>query len=460
MAEQRQQRRGRSGRSGGGEVDSETDPTGGRRGEQRLLNGPLLLLAITVFIDLLGFGIILPNLPHYIELAVGRDHRHAAAVGGLLAASYSFTQFLFAPLWGRYSDRAGRRPVILISLVGIAVSYTLFGLAGTQLWMLFAARLLAGLLSSASIGVAFAYVADVTTPENRARGMGILGACFGLGFAFGPVVGGLLSKIDIALPAYVAAGMALANFVASYRFLPESLTPEARAHLKAQGHESYPVVMRRVLGDPAAPLFLVTFILTFGFAAMEQAFGFYLMARGIASPENQQERMAYILGVIGIVGIIIQGGMIGPLVKRLGEGNVVRLGLAVLAVGYLLLTLPTSWGPLIFVAGIVTGGGRSLLGPAATALISRKTRVGQGLIQSSSQGFDALARTVGPITAGFLFQQYGPLAPYYVAAALTVAALALTFIIHDALRLPPGAPKEPEVAVPSSAVDVPVGAGG
>ena len=129
-----------------------------------------------MFIDLLGFGIILPNMPQYIETAVGPDHRHAAAIGGLLAASYSFTQFLFAPLWGRYSDRAGRRPVILLSLAGVAGAYTLFGLAGEHLWMLFAARLLAGVLSSASIGVAFAYVADVTTPENRARGIGLLGA--------------------------------------------------------------------------------------------------------------------------------------------------------------------------------------------------------------------------------------------------------------------------------------------
>jgi MFS family permease len=143
---------------------------------------------------------VLPNLPRYTEAAVGLDHRHAAAVGGLLAASYSFTQFLFAPLWGRWSDRVGRRPVILLSLLGVAAAYALFGLAGDRLWMLFAARLTAGLLSSASIGVAFAYVADVTTPENRARGMGVLGACFGLGFLFGPVVGGVLARYGLGVP--------------------------------------------------------------------------------------------------------------------------------------------------------------------------------------------------------------------------------------------------------------------
>lgn len=416
---------------------------------------PLLLLAVTVFIDLLGFGIVLPNLPQYIEAAVGRDHERAAFIGGLLAASYSLTQFLCAPFWGSYSDRVGRRPVILISLIGIAISYTLFGMANGHLWMLFAARMLAGLLSSASIGVAFAYVADVTTPENRARGMGLLGACFGLGFAFGPVVGGLLGQINLALPAYVAAGMALLNFVASYYRLPESLTPEARASLAAERRPSYPVLMATVLRDPAAPMFLVTFILTFGFAAIEQAFGFFLMARGIASPGNQQVRMAYILGFIGVVGIIIQGGLIGPVVKRFGEGNIVRLGLAVLTVGYVLLTLPTSWGVGIFAASLFISAGRSMIGPAASALISRKARVGQGLVQSSSQGFDALARTVGPVTAGFLFERYGALMPYYVSAVLTLGALALTFVLAGALTLPP-AGGNPVETVPSSAVDLPV----
>ena len=372
---------------------------------------PLLLLAVTVFIDLLGFGIVLPNLPQYIEAAVGRNHEQAAFIGGLLAASYSLTQFLCAPFWGSYSDRAGRRPVILISLLGIAVAYLFFGFSNGHLGMLFAARLLAGLLSSASIGVAFAYVADVTTPENRAKGMGLLGACFGLGFAFGPVIGGLLGKINLALPAFVAAGMALLNFVASYFNLPESLTPEARARLAGKAREAYPALMRRVLRDPAAPLFAITFILTFGFAAIEQAFGFFLMARGIASPENQQVRMAAILGFIGVIGILIQGGMIGPLVKRFGEGNIIRAGLAILVIGYLLLTKPVAWGVAIFVAAAFIGAGRSMIGPAASALISRKARVGQGLVQSSSQGFDALARTVGPITAGALFARFGSLMP-------------------------------------------------
>ena len=397
----------------------------------------IFLLAPTVFIDLLGFGIILPNLPQYIEQAVGHDHQHAAFIAGLLAASYSLTQFLCAPFWGSYSDRAGRRPVILISLIGIGLAYILFGFSNGHLYMLFAARLLAGLLSSASIGVAFAYVADVTTPQNRATGMGILGACFGLGFAFGPVLGGVLGHINLSLPAFVAAGMALTNFAVSFFVLPESLTAEKRAALSGAVHEGYLTLMQRVLRDPAAPIFLVTFILTFGFTAIEQAFGFFLMARGIAQQGNQSLRQAELLGTVGLVGIVLQGGLVGPLTRRFGEAFLIRTGLAILTCGYILLMIPREWGPLVFVATIFVGCGRSVISPSAIALISRKTRVGQGLIQSSSQGFDALARTVGPLTAGTLFSAIGPLAPYVFSAFLTALALVVTFLLRDALVLTP-----------------------
>lgn len=432
-------------------------PDAPHEGDTKVVFRAIFLLAITVFIDLLGFGIVLPNLPAYIEatlplpaglsallayfprLPAGGDealHGDGALLGGLLAASYSFTQFLFAPFWGAYSDRKGRRPVILFSLLGIGASYILFGLSNGHLWMLFAARLLAGLTSSASIGVAFAYVADVTTPANRAKGMGLLGACFGLGFAFGPVLGGILGSINIALPAFAAAGLALANFAVSWFILPESLTPEKMAALAGKARVAFPVMLKRVLSDPAAPLFLVTFVLTLGFTAIEQAFGFFLMARGIASPQNQQLRQAYLLGAVGVVGIVLQGGLIGPLVKRFGEGNLIRAGLAVLTVGYVLLLAPRTWGIGIFVATVFVGAGRSMIGPSATALISRKTRVEQGLIQSSSQGFDALARTVGPLLAGSLFASLGATAPYIFSAILTVLAFLLTFVLGSALKTP------------------------
>jgi DHA1 family multidrug resistance protein-like MFS transporter len=403
---------------------------------------PILLLALTVFIDLLGFGIILPNLPLYIKQAVGEANGNAAFVGGLLAASYSLTQFLCAPFWGRYSDRAGRRPVILISLLGVGLAYIFFGLANDSLWMLFTARLLAGLLSSASIGVSFAYVADVTTPANRAKGMGLLGACFGLGFMFGPALGGILGKVSLSLPAYVAAGMALINFVFSYKFLPESLSAEERAKLNSPDRPSAWEQTRQALTGPNAGLYVLSFISIFGFAAIEQAFGFFLLARGIANDKNLPERFGYLMAFVGIIGIIIQGGLIGRMVSKLGEGKVARIGMGVLVLGYVALTLPREWGWMVFLPTIPLSGGRSMMGPAISALISRRTQGGQGLNLSVQQSFDALARTVGPLTAGWLFKTFDPTAPYYFSAGLTVFALLLTVAVPSILA----APKDPEQA--------------
>lgn len=397
---------------------------------------PILLLALTVFIDLLGFGIILPNLPQYIEHAVGQDHSRAALVGSWLAASYSLSQFLCAPAWGRYSDKAGRRPVILLSLIGIAVSYVFFGLSNGHLWMLFAARLAAGFLSSASIGVAFAYVADVTTPQNRAKGMGMLGACFGLGFMFGPALGGWLGSINISLPAYVAAGLALANFGASWFLLPESLTVAERERLAAQEKVALPALLAQVISGPAGRLFGISFLLTFGFAAIEQVFGFFLLARGIATPENQPQRMGTIMAVVGLVGIIVQGGLMGRMVKALGEGRVAQLGFAVLTLGYLLLLVPREYGPLIFLTALPLSGGRSFAGTSISALISRKAQLGQGVTLSVSQSLDALARTAGPLTAGWLFHSFGPTVPYQFSAALTIVALVITLAVPSILALP------------------------
>jgi MFS family permease len=409
---------------------------------------PLLLLAITVFIDLLGFGIVLPNMPRYIETAVGTDHEQAAAVGGLLAASYSFTQFLFAPLWGRYSDRAGRRPVILLSLVGVAIAYVLFGLAENHLWMLFAARLLAGLLSSASIGVAFAYVADVTTPENRARGMGVLGACFGLGFILGPVVGGVLGHYSLGLPAFVAAGMALLNGLFALRYLPESLSPEERARAAAEqrsggqnGASGYlPTLLMRALRGPAGFLFALTFLITFAFSALEQTFGFYLLsvpALGV-TPERQPLVMGALLGIAGIVGVIVQGGLIGRLVPRFGEGALVAAGIALMAAGFALFPLAQNVTVLALGPMLLLSLGRPLAAPALSALLSRKTDVGQGLTLSLSQSFDALARTVGPVLGGALFSVYGPPAPYRISSLVLAAALLLALARLAHMRRPMG----------------------
>ena len=399
----------------------------------------MLLLAVTVFIDLLGFGLVLPNLPRYIELAVGQDHQYAGLIGGLLGASYSFTQFLCAPLWGRWSDRVGRRPVILISLIGIAASFTLFGLAGDRLWMLFAGRLLAGVLSSASIGVAFAYVADVTTAQNRARGMGILGACFGMGFVLGPAFGGILGLHNVALPAFAAAGLALANFLFALRFLPESLRPEVRAAHRATPPEGVPVLLYRAVTGPARLLYLLSFLTILAFAAIEQIFSFYLLAVPAfgVTPERQPIVTGSLLAIVGILGAIVQGGLMGRLVDRFGEAAVARTGIGMMVVGFLLFPLPRSLvlltvGPLVLLAV-----GRALSGPAITALLSRKTTQGQGTALSASQSLEALARAVGPVAAGALFNVTVG-APFFVSALiLSLAFLATLWRASEMLPPPP-----------------------
>ncbi|GAB4462526.1 MAG: tetracycline resistance MFS efflux pump [Armatimonadaceae bacterium] len=409
--------------------DSSTSASRSRRGPiDWSVFRPLLLLAVTVFIDLLGFGIILPNLPQYIETAVGPNHRDAAFIGALLAASYSLTQFLVAPLWGRYSDRVGRRPVILVSLLGVGLAFILFGLAGDRLWMLFAARLLAGLLSSASIGVSFAYVADVTPPEKRAMGLGLLGACFGLGFMMGPALGGLLGHFNLALPAFVAAGMALINFGFTWRYLPESLSVEERQKLAQQTRVNPVTLLGNVVTGPAGFLFVLTFIITFGFTALEQTFSFYLLAALGVTQENQPLVSGLILGMAGLSGILVQGVLIGPLVARFGEATIIRAGIVLMILGFATFALPQT--PLWLALGpiLLLSTGRPLAAPALSALVSRKADLGQGLTLSVSQSFDALARTVGPVIAGYLFAEVGPTSPYYVSAVAMLVALGVTWV--------------------------------
>ena len=406
------------------------------KGKDSGITRPLVLLGITVLIDLLGFGIILPSLPRYIEIAVGPNHSNAATIGGFLAASYSFTQFLCAPFWGRISDQYGRRPVILLSLIGVGLSYMLFGFAGNHLWMLFAARLTAGFLSSASIGVAFAYVADVTTPENRAKGIGILGACFGLGFLLGPTLGGLLGGYSPALPAFVAAGLAIGNFILSYFLLPESLPEAERAKLVGKPGLS-PQLLMQVVNGKAGFLFLITFLVTFGFTAIEQIFGFYLLAvkeLGV-SPEAQPRTMGLILGFVGVLSVIVQGGLIAPLVRRFGEGAIARAGIIALGIGFAVFVIPRNIWVFAFVPSFFLAVGRALVTPALSTLVSRKAQLGQGLTLSVSQSFDALARTVGPISAGFLFR-LSPQTPFTAASLVMVVALAVAFAKRGEMNSP------------------------
>lgn len=314
-------------------------------------------------------------------------------IGGLVGV-FSLAQFFFAPIWGKVSDRVGRKPVLLFGLLGTVAGYVLMGVANSVL-MLFVARLIDG-ISGANISAAQAYLADISTPENRAKAMGLLGAAFGLGFVFGPALGGWAGvTFNYAAPMFIAAGLALANFFFVMFFLPESHQPEAR------GKRSEPLfphlldhVERRTYAWSLASYFLVIV----GFSMMTAIFALLLSHRfGLDALHT-----GYILAGIGVLGVIIQGGLIGRLVKRFGEAPLALIGAVFMCVG--LCGLALSPGMIwMFAATAAVGIGNSLLMPTLSALASRSAEASwQGRALGVMQSSGSLARWVGPTTAGLL----------------------------------------------------------
>lgn len=391
---------------------------------------PLAILFVTVFLDLLGFGMVLPLLPYY-AVRFGAD---AFAVGGLLAA-YSFAQLICSPLWGSLSDRIGRRPILIGSLFASAISQVAFGLAGS-LMALFAARLVAG-VASATIGVAQAYIADSTTPENRAKGMGIIGAAFGLGFVFGPALGGLLAPFGHGVPAFVAAGIALLNGLLALALLPESLPHEKRGEKVVRGFSPKRLALATgISGMP--PLMAIYFLTIFAFATMEATFPLLTLAMLNFNEQQNGWTFAY----IGILIVIMQGGLVGRLAKRFGEKKLVIAGSLCLAVGLAALPFSTSV-PLLLIALVPLAAGNGLANPSLSALISlTASKHSQGETLGVAQSLASLGRVLGPLWGGFAFTALGPRTSYAVAGAIMVAMAGLAFAIR---------PPEPAVVAEAQA---------
>lgn len=378
----------------------------------RSTRSALPILFLTVFIDLLGFGIVIPLLPLYAE------HYNATATTiGLLMGSFSAMQFLFAPIWGGLSDRWGRRPIILFSLGGSIVSYLLLGFA-QSLAGLFVARLLAG-AAAANVPVAQAYVADTTSAEDRAKGMGMIGAAFGLGFIFGPAIGGTLTLYGYALPAFAAAGLSLLNLVWATWRLPESRrAPDFNSPLS---HPMQLNRLRHVIGIPqAVSLLLLLFVTTFSFANMETTFALLGQDRFAFQPD----RIGRLFAFMGIIAAVVQGGLISRLVKRFGEPRLVFSGALLMAVGLL-------WTPyaaeirFLLIALAALAAGQGVLHPSLTSLLSRSADPGeQGAVLGVGQSLSSLARIVGPVWGGILYQRTSPAGPY-VSVALIMAVAAL-----------------------------------
>lgn len=369
---------------------------------------PLVIIFLTVFIDLLGFGIIIPLLPFYAE-SFGAN----AFTVGMLGAVYSLMQFLFAPIWGRWSDRIGRRPIILLGLFGSCVSYLALALA-SSLSLLFAARILGG-IAGANIPTAQAYIADITTPENRARGMGMVGAAFGLGFVFGPALGGVLSHLGPAAPMWCASALCFANFVAASLLLPESRSaasaPQAVGRLEA--------FRRSLLRPQLAMLLALYFILSSAFSGFEATFALYSERRfGFTAAT-----IGYVFAFVGVVLAVSQGVLVGRVVKIFGERRVIPCAIAMIALGLGLVPFAGSVPALLAALGILSLG-MGLNQPVLSSLVSRVAGAHeQGGVLGLAQSLASLGRIVGPAWGGFLFDRYGMSFPYLSGAAIMLVAV-------------------------------------
>ncbi|MEO8031269.1 MAG: MFS transporter [Gemmatimonadota bacterium] len=370
----------------------------------------VLAVFTTVFIDIIGFGIVLPLLPSYAARLAVSDTRI-----GVLVASFSLCQFLLAPWWGRLSDRIGRRPVILIGLAGSALSYLLFAYAGSFEALLLS-RVLAGCMG-ATVNVAQAYLADVTTPEKRSSAMGLIGAAFGLGFVVGPLIGGISSHYGDHLPGLVAAGLCTINLVLAMLRLPESSAQRSRERIRAP--VDWPLLL---------PPALVVLLSSIAFTVMYVVFPLYLER----AMHYDRRHTAYFFVLLGLVTAGVQGGLVGRVVRRFGERRVMEAGCVIVAVGLMALPLVTGAAvpagirlPGLIVVMLLLGFGPGLITPSTSGYVSRMTSAnGQGRALGLLASAGAVARVVGPVLAGVLSGVLGsPLT--FMAMALVALAGAI-----------------------------------
>lgn len=368
---------------------------------------PLLIVLFTIFLDLLGFGIVIPLLPFF-----AKDLGASPIEVGLLMTAYSGMQFLFSPLWGRLSDRVGRRPILLVSIAANCLAMLLFA-ASSTLTLFFLARAFAG-MANANIGTAQAYVADIMPGEDRAKGMGLVGAAIGMGFVLGPALGGLLAPLGNTAPALAAAALSALNLVLALLLLPESLAPEAREAARARRSSRLRTFIA-ALDHPLLPLlFLLFFLLTVAFSQMEATFALFTEARfEYGTAEN-----GYLFAFIGVALALVQGGLVGPLRRVLGEAAMLLGGTVLLSAGLLWLAQVQGIAGLLG-ACVLLAIGHGISNPALSTLVSRQAAEhAQGQVLGVNQSMASLARVVGPILGGLAFEKGSEFAPFLSSAAI------------------------------------------
>ena len=358
---------------------------------------PLIIIFTTVFIDLVGFGIVIPVLPFYAE---GTIFNATPRTVGILFASYSIMQLIFAPILGGLSDKHGRRPVLFLSIIGTGIGFLILGFADS-LWMLFAGRILDG-ITGGNISTAQAYIADITTSENRAKGMGLIGAAFGLGFIFGPAIGGILSRWGIHVPFLFAACLCFANSVLLYFRLPETITPDHPARNQAAGGRGVKQLINSLKKPRLAFVLTIYFLFIVAFSIMTTTFSFYTMFRF----GYDAQHTGYLFAYVGIIAVIIQGGLIGRLVKRFGELPLVIVGALCFAISLFAVPFvgPAAGGlAALLIGGGVFSMGNSLATPALNSLASKSVGAAeQGIVLGVMQSVASLARAVGPLLQAIL----------------------------------------------------------
>jgi len=366
------------------------------KANEKFFTTPLIIIFVTVFIDLVGFGMVIPILPFYAETA---PFNATPFEIGILFSIYSWMQFFFSPVLGRLSDKYGRRPILFFSLLGSAVGYFVIGFAST-LFMVFLGRVIGG-ITGGNISAAQAYIADITTKENRARGMGLFGAAFGLGFILGPAIAGILSKYGVHVPFYFAAVLSLANAIALYFILPESLKTGARTVLPERKNRLLEL-FESLKDKEFRVINLVYFLLITAFSIMTYAFVLYTAFRfGYNAEQN-----GYLFAYVGFIAIIAQGFLFSRLVKRFGESNLVTVGCFLMCASLLAVPLvgPQFGGLIGLLVGMAfLSFGNSLASPALTSLASKTAgEHEQGRAMGIMQSGASLARAIGPIIGGVL----------------------------------------------------------
>jgi DHA1 family tetracycline resistance protein-like MFS transporter len=386
----------------------------------------LPLIFLTVFIDLLGFGILIPILPSFAIKELGVDE---AAVG-IAIAIYSFVQFIFNPILGRLSDKHGRKPVIVMCLLINALGYVIFAFTSSYI-ILLASRIVAG-VGGSSIAVAQAYIADVTTKENRSKGMGLIGSAFGLGFVFGPLIGGFLSKLGYMETGLGAASFSFIAFIVTIILLPESNLDRSKVVATKRSILNTDAILKAFKNPSLAILISLFFILTFSFANIYGTFALLgLQVYGFTDLQN-----GYMFGIIGLSSALVQGGLIGPLTKFLGKKRILIIGSFLIMVT--LAIIPYAGNFLwLAVDSIFMSFGTGMLQPTLLSLVSEvASEAEQGITLGVNQSLSALARMFGPLWGGFTFQYLGYPFPFLTGAAFMFLIVGATiFYIPKKLNL-------------------------